>query len=255
MNELILPLLGAGAGAVLGSFVANLVMRWPQGRSVVRGRSVCEQCGHILGVGELVPLMSFIVQRGRCRRCSTAIDPAHFLIELAATLVGATALFVVPGWGGVAGMAFGLVLIALAALDMRHFWVPDLLTLPLLAVGLLVALMGHGPALADSVIGAAAGYGVLALLAWAYRRLRGREGLGGGDPKMLGAIGAWLGWQLLPMVLLVASLIGLLYALATRARGVALAADAQVPLGAMMAVAAWPLWILSAGGVIGLAYI
>lgn len=254
VSEALLPLAGGVAGAIFGSFIANLVARWPAGRSVVAGRSCCESCGHILGAGELVPLASYLIQRGRCRRCGAAIDRSHFLIELAAAMIGAAALFVSPDATGILGMVFGLFLLALAALDVRHFWLPDRLTLPLVALGLGVSALGHGPDPLDSVIGAAASYGALALIALGYRAARGQEGLGGGDPKMLAAIGAWLGWQALPFVLLGASLIGLLFALRMN-RGRTLDMQAHVPLGAMMAAAAWPLWLLIAGGAFPLAYI
>lgn len=249
------PLLGAIAGAIFGSFLANLVTRWPTGRSVVAGRSCCESCGHVLGVAELVPLLSYAAQRGRCRNCGASIDPVHFRIELAAALIGATAFWISPDIIGGAGMIFGLFLLALAALDARHFWLPDRLTLPLVVLGLLQSALGYGPAFVDSVIGAAAGYAVLALLAFGYRVLRGQEGMGGGDPKMLAGIGAWLGWQALPFVLLGASIIGLIFALNVRYSSQYLENNKHIAFGAMMAVAAWPLWLLIVGRALPLAYI
>ena len=123
--------------------------------------------------------------------------------------VYAVSLVLVPGWLGLAGALFGWVLLTLALLDAGHFWLPDKLTLPLLLLGLAIV---NEPPLLHRLIGAAAGYAVLALIALAYRAARGREGLGGGDPKLLAAIGAWLGWQALPFVLLAASLAGLAWA-------------------------------------------
>lgn len=255
MIDALPPLLGAIAGAIFGSFLGNLVARWPTGRSVMAGRSCCESCGHVLGVSELVPLFSFALQRGRCRKCGSGIDPVHFWIELAAAAIGATALWVSPDIIGVAGMVFGLFLLALAALDARHFWLPDRLTLPMAGGGLLLSAMGYGPAFTDSVVGAVAGYAVLALLALGYRVLRGHEGMGGGDPKMLAGIGAWLGWQALPFVLLGASVVGLIFALNIIYRSQSALKNQHIAFGSMMAIAAWPLWVLIAGGVFPLAYI
>jgi len=244
----LLALAGALLGLIFGSFIANLVIRWPQGRSVMHGRSACDTCHNALGSHELVPVLSHLLQRGRCRNCGAAIDPRHLTIELAAGLIGASALFVSPDLNGVAGAVFGWFLLALAVLDVEHFWLPDALTLPLMALGLIVAALLR-PDLAEMrMIGALAGYAGLSLVGWGYRKLRGRIGLGGGDPKLLGAIGAWLGWPLLPFVLLLASLVGL-GALLLRRRD-RMHADTKVPLGALMAVAAWPLWLAGQGGLL-----
>jgi leader peptidase (prepilin peptidase)/N-methyltransferase len=103
-----------------------------------------------------------------------------------------------------------------------------------------------GPPLFDRLIGAAIGYIALALIATAYKAVRGREGLGGGDPKMLAAIGAWLGWPLLPFVLLGAGLIGLAVVILSQMRGQGMKATDRLPLGSLMALAAWPIWLLIA---------
>lgn len=243
---------GAIFGAIIGSFIANLVIRWPRGEQVASGRSRCDACGKTLGVVELIPILSHLIQRGRCRGCGAAIDWRHLAIEFGAALIGASALAVSPDWNGVAGAVFGWFLLALVALDAEHFWLPDALTLPLGVLGLATAAIGSGPPFVDRAIGAVAGFGVLAAVAIGYRALRGREGLGWGDPKLLGAIGAWLGWQMLPFVLLLASVIGLLAILLRRLRGEAIAATTRVPLGALMAVAAWALWLLVGSGAIRL---
>jgi len=237
----LIPLAGASLGLIFGSFTANLVIRWPQGKSVMGGRSACDACGRTLGPGELVPVLSHLLQRGRCRTCHAPIDPRHLMIELAAALIGATALFVSPDLNGLAGAFFGWFLLALAVLDVEHFWLPDKLTLPLMALGLITAALLRPDLAAMRMIGALAGYAGLSLIGWAYRTLRGRVGLGGGDPKLLGAIGAWLGWPLLPFVLLLASLIGLGALLLRREQ---MTAATRVPLGALMALAAWPIWLV-----------
>ena len=119
--------------------------------------------------------------------------------------------------------------------------------MPLIPLGLLVAWLGPGEPLVDRAIGAAAGGIGLWLIGVLYRAARGREGLGGGDPKLLAAIGAWLGWTFLPIVLLGAGILGLVAALTMRARGQEVAATTRLPLGALMALAAWPIWLVVAG--------
>lgn len=239
------PTGGVILGSLFGSFIAALVIRWPLGRSVTSGRSACDTCGHRLGAVELIPIVSITLQRGKCRHCGVVIDRRHLWIELAAALIGGIALGLSPGLAGLAGAVFGWILIALITLDAEHYWLPDKLTLPLLLIGLGTGLAGIDPAFVDRLLGGTGGYLSLATIAFSYKRLRGRDGLGGGDPKLLGAIGAWLGWQWLPMVLLGASGVGLLYVGFRALRGKPMAATDRLPLGALMAFAAFPIWIYS----------
>ena len=238
--------IGAGLGLIAGSFLAAASSRWPQDRSVLRGRSACDACGAGLRAWELIPLLSWAILRGRCRRCGAKIDPRHPAIELAAAMLGAVALAAHPGPLGLVTALFGWWLLLIAIIDLEHLWLPDRLTLPLIPLGLAAAWAGFGPALPERAAGAALGWAVLFLIAWLYRRLRGREGMGGGDPNMLGAVGAWVGaWQL-PSILLGAGLLGLLMALAMRLRGETVTATSRLPLGTLMALAAWPVWIVIA---------
>ena len=243
MNSGLRVLLGVSLGVVAGSFVATLVLRWPADRSVAAGRSSCDGCGTTLQAPELVPLLSFLAQRGRCRRCCARINLHHPIIELAGGVIGLLAMLLHPGWDGAAGALFGWMLLALAALDIDHLWLPDRLTLPLLALGLITGAAGLASALVDRAIGAAAGYAVLVVVAWSYRKLRRREGIGGGDPKLLAALGAWVGWHALPTVLLTASMLGLVTVLTLRLAGRQMAATRQLPLGAFLAMAAWTVWL------------
>ncbi len=232
-------------GTVVGSFTSTILLRWPAGRPV-SGRSACDGCGRVLGVADLFPLLSFVAARGRCRACRTPIDRRHFALELASAFIGALSLWLQPGAAGLLTAVFGWWLLLIAAIDLEHQWLPDRLTLPLLPAGLVAAWSGVGPMLADRLIGAAAGFAILALLRAGYRHLRGREGMGGGDPKLLAAIGAWPGWQALPFLLLGAGLVGLASLAAMRLRGQTVAGDTRLPLGSLMAVAAWPLWLIVA---------
>ena len=232
---------GALAGAIAGSFLATLILRWPAGRSVMRGRSACDGCGRTLGAVDLIPLLSAMVQRGRCRSCGARIDVLHGRVEAGCAIIGALALGGQPDMGGIAWALFGWMLLTLALLDWRHFWLPDALTLPLAFMGFTIGLWATDVALIDRIIGAVVGYGALLAIALTYRALRGRDGLGLGDAKLLGAFGAWFGWQALPFILLIASAMGLMVmVLSGRAKD----RTARVPLGTFMALAALPAWIV-----------
>lgn len=239
-------LLSAGvltlAGAIVGSFLATLAIRWPQERSAVAGRSACDECARTLRAHELVPLVSALVQRGRCRRCGALIDPRHWQIELAAATIGLISGLVAPGWAGIAGAVFGWLLLVLAAIDAAELILPDELTATLAALGLASVALVPQPALGDRLIGAGAGFLSLWFLSVAYLTVRGREGMGEGDPRLLAAIGCWLGWQVLPLVLVAAAVIGLLTAGTLRVRGGAIAWTSALPFGAFLSVAAYMVW-------------
>lgn len=244
MSPLLSLLIGAGLGAIIGSFLATIVSRWPHGHSVITGRSRCDSCGRALNVLDLVPLVGWILARGKCRTCSVRIDLVHPLVELGCASIGgfcgwafdplSALLFAVGGW----------LLLTLAVLDARHMWLPDALTLPLAALGLTLGDWMLPAPFWDRIIGAAAGAVLLALLALTYKRLRGREGLGLGDAKLFGAIGAWMGWQALPFVLLIASAAALLWALVLRGAGKRVDSGTRIPLGTFLCLAVVPTWIV-----------
>lgn len=229
-------LAAAAVGAIIGSYLATLCLRWPRGEQAVAGRSRCDGCGRPLEPMELVPVASAILARGRCRSCRARIDPLHLQVELAAAAIGALALIVSPDLQGAALALFGWLLLALAIFDARHFWLPDRLTAALALTGLAAGGLLSAVPLPDRLIGGALGYCALALLAWGYKRLRSRDGLGGGDPKLLGAIGLWVGWAALPAILLIASLLGLAIAIIRRH-----GPGHAIPFGTLLAVAAG-LW-------------
>ncbi|KQX19580.1 MULTISPECIES: prepilin peptidase [unclassified Sphingomonas] len=246
-------LIAAGAllGVIFGSFIATIVIRWPQGRSVARGRSACDHCGTALGPARLVPILSYAVQRGRAACCGGRIDPVHPLTELLAAAIGVVSVVVAPDLPqAIVGALFGWLLLALAMLDLRHFWLPNALTGTLAAAGLAVGLAGFPPDPIDRMAGGAAGFLLLEAVRFGYRRLRGREGMGGGDPKLFGAIGLWLGWHMLPLVLLGGALAGLAAALLLLLAGHRLGATSRLPFGPFLALAAWGVWIAGAAGTI-----
>ncbi|MBB5699738.1 prepilin peptidase [Sphingomonas yantingensis] len=234
---LLWPVLLGVLGAVFGSFIAVIAIRWPAGGRA-NGRSRCDACGVELRARELVPLLSFLIQRGRCRHCGARIGRSHVVIEALGLAIGIVAGAVAPGIEGVAGAVLGWLLLALGAIDFAALWLPNRMVAALALAGLASGAIGLPPSWTERLIGGAAGFGVLWLVAALYRRVRGRMGLGGGDPKLFGAIGLWLGWRALPGVLLAACVIGLAWAVATRMRG-----DSRLPLGTLLAAAAWLFWV------------
>lgn len=230
----------------VGSFLGVLARRLPRGESIVRPRSHCESCGATLKPAELIPIASFLWTRGACRHCRAPIARDHLAIELAATLVPAVALAALPwaGWAPlVAASVLGWTLLALAAIDLRHWILPDILTLPLLLAGLAATAWLNPDALADHAAAAAIGGGGLALLAVTYRRLRGRDGLGYGDVKLLAAGGAWDGIAALPTILVTAAVAGLLLALLRH--GPRLARTSAIPFGPPLCLAIWAAFLLA----------
>ena len=197
------------AGAITGSFIATLCVRWSRGEQATVGRSRCDSCNRELSAVELVPIVSSIHTGGRCRTCGAQIPRLHHGIEIAAALLAAIAVALQPNVHGAALAVFWLLLLAPAVLDARHHWLPDPLTMVLGGAGLLAGGVATGAPLVDRLIGGAAGFLALWMIALAYRHTCGREGLGAGDPKLLGAIGLWTGWAPLPAILLIAALAGI----------------------------------------------
>lgn len=247
MSDWLWPLALGVLGAIFGSFLATLVVRWPQGRSVAIGRSQCDACGVTLGPRDLVPLLSAALARGRCRACTAPIDARHWQIELGCLTIGVLTGVAVPGPTGLAGAVFGWLLLALAALDIAEFWLPDALTATLAGAGLASGLLGIAPSLTDRLIGGVGGWAALCVVGASYKVMRHREGLGGGDPKLLGAIGLWLGWQMLPVVVFLAALTGLVVVGLGVARGHPATLGDRVPFGALLAIAAYPAWLFLLG--------
>lgn len=195
--------------------------------------------------------MSWLASRGRCRQCGARISPAYPLTELGAAGIGAAAALLVsrPVAAGIVALV-GWWLLVLALIDLRTFRLPDALTLPLLVAGLALAAVRLPPGLIlpdplDALVGAAAGFLVLAGIRWLYARTRGVEGLGLGDAKLAAAAGAWLGWAALPWLLLFAASTALVVALIVHRR---LRGDLAVPFGPALALAFWGLLLAAQRG-------
>lgn len=232
------------SGPAVGSFLAVLADRLPRGEDVVRAPSRCRACGRRLRPWEMVPILSHIALRGRCRGCGAAIPGDALPIELAAA--GAAVLAVLAG-GGAAQMGLSALwlwlLLALAAADLRWLRLPDPLTAALAAVALATAAVRGevGAALAGAALGVAA----FAALRWGYARLRGREGLGLGDVKLMAGLGAFAGPWALPHLALTGALVALAGALASRGP---LSGTRALPFGAALCVAGALLWLWRAAG-------
>ena len=232
-------------GACWGSFAATLSDRWPKGGSIVGPRSACASCGRKLAVADLVPILSFLVTRGRCRHCEARIPVRYPLTETACAGVAMAAALLLPGPQAVWIALFGWQLVALALLDAEHFWLPDVLTGMLAATGLAHALIMAAPVLSDALAGGVSGFLSLYAIAVVYRHVRHKAGLGGGDPKLFGAVGLWSGWQPLPVILFSSALIGIGLAavLTIRDRGDRQFLSRRLPFGTCLAISAW-LWLL-----------
>ncbi|MFZ2209594.1 MAG: A24 family peptidase [Porticoccaceae bacterium] len=180
--------------------------------NLVVPRSRCPACATPISARDNIPVLSWLLLRGRCRHCAAPIALRYPLLELGTGLltVAVVAQFG-PTFQGLMALLFTWALVALAGIDLDHQLLPDVITLPLLWLGLLVNVGGVFADLPSAVVGAAAGYLVLWSVYWLFRLATGREGMGYGDFKLLAALCAWLGWQQLPLILLIASLTGALY--------------------------------------------
>jgi leader peptidase (prepilin peptidase) / N-methyltransferase len=203
------PVIACLAGLAVGSFLNVVVTRLPRGESVASGRSRCPACGVPLAWRDNIPLFSYVLLGGRCRTCRAPIPWRYPVVEL---LSGALALALWHKFLAspllLAYGPFAAALVALTFLDLEHFWIPDRITYPGIALGLALALfLPHLP-FTDALLGAVLGGAALFAVAWSYQRLTGREGLGGGDVKLMAMIGAVLGVWALPWVLFFSALLG-----------------------------------------------
>jgi len=172
-------------------------------------RSACPSCGHKIGAHENVPVVSWLLLRGRCSACGTSISVRYPIVELlAGTLAVLAVMRFGPGWQAVAACGLLWALLALTFIDVDTQLLPDDVTLPLLWAGLVANLFGLFVPIEEAVIGAIAGYLSLWSVYWAFKLIRGKEGMGYGDFKLLAALGAWMGWKVLPAIVLLSSAVG-----------------------------------------------
>lgn len=228
---------------VVGSLLGLLVVRLPAGEGVVLGRSRCRTCARSLGPLDLVPLASWLALRGRCRHCGGGISRLYPAVELAAVVVAVWALLAVPAAVVWPTAALGWTLLALGFIDARALILPDVLTWPLAAGGLVLAWLLEPAALPDHAAGAAAGWLGFRLVGWIYAALRNRPGLGAGDAKLMAAAGAWVGWQGLPSVLLLGALAALAGVAAAALLRRPVTASTAIPFGPFLALGLWLTWL------------
>ncbi len=178
-------------------------------------RSACPHCGHAISAAENIPVLSYLFLRGKCAGCGAAISPRYPIVEAISGILSAYAAWHF-GFGimALAAIVFVWALIVLTFIDFDTQLLPDDITLPLLWLGLLLNLNGAFTSLPNAVIGAIAGYLVLWSVYWLFKLATGKEGMGFGDFKLLAAIGAWMGWQMLPLVILLSSLVGAIVGIA-----------------------------------------
>jgi leader peptidase (prepilin peptidase)/N-methyltransferase len=231
LDPALATILAGAVGLLVGSFLNVVIHRLPQ--MLERGwatqcaemrnepvpeaprynlmvpRSRCPACGHAITALENVPVVSWLVLRGKCSACSAPISIRYPVVEILGGLLAAAAIWKFGAtWTGMAACGFLWTLLALTFIDFDTQLLPDNLTLPLLWGGLLANLFGLFVSLREAVIGAIAGYLALWTIYWLFKLIRGKEGMGYGDFKLLAALGAWLGWKMLPLVVLLSSVVG-----------------------------------------------
>jgi leader peptidase (prepilin peptidase)/N-methyltransferase len=188
---------------------AGKALPHPDRFNLMAPRSACPHCGHQITALENIPIVSWLFLRGKCSACKAPISPRYPIVEAVTGLLSAVLIWHFgSGWLGLASLAFAYFLIAMTLIDYDTKTLPDDLTYPLLWLGLLVNLNGTIVPLRDAVIGAMAGYVALWAVYWLFKLATGKEGMGYGDFKLLAALGAWMGWAMLPTIIILSSVVG-----------------------------------------------
>ena len=229
-------ILAAWLGACFGSFSNVLIYRLPRNLSVVGPRSFCPSCKKTVAWYDNIPLLSWLLLRGRCRHCSAPFSVRYLLVELAGAACVLVALvkvgFTVQG---LSASFFLIILLDIAIIDWQHMIIPHTLTVAGMVIGLVLSLFGN-PALPSALLGAVIGGGIILVVSYGYKLIRGVIGMGGGDVVLMAMVGVFLGPGGVPAVLFGGALLGTLYAV-TAGRG-RLAGAAKLPFGTFLAAAA-----------------
>lgn len=232
-------------GALWGSFANVFILRWPEGESVVTPRSRCNSCKKPIAWYDNVPILTWFILRGKCRNCGARFSFRYPLVEFVMGALFALAFWRFGwSWTFAESLPFIFALVTASVIDLDHFLLPDVLTLSGVAIGLLGAFLNPDRSFWDALAGAAFGYGFLWSLAYFYFLVRKEDGMGGGDMKLLAWIGAVLGWQSIPFVILCSSILGSVGGLVVAMRDKS-GMKAVIPFGPYLALAA--LILLFAG--------
>lgn len=244
MNPAITAAVMGFLGLAVGGVLATISVRLPQEAGDPLARPRCPACARRLRLWEVVPLVGWLGLRGKCATCRTPIPPRHMAIELASAAVGVWAGLGASSWLAVgATAALGWQLLLIAVIDAEHHWLPDRLTWPLALTGLIAAVLSGWSSAPDRLIGVAVGFLGLWVLGWLYKIVRGRDGLGGGDPFLLAGAGAWVGWQGLPSVLIWAAAAAMIVVFWQLIGRRAIDGAERLPFGVFMAAGAWLTWL------------
>ncbi|MCF6196798.1 MAG: A24 family peptidase [Emcibacter sp.] len=210
------------------------------------GRSKCAPCNTTLELIDLIPLINWFYLRSRCRHCGAYISCQYVIMEWATFLIFIWCLLALPQDVLWAGCLLGWSLLTLSAIDLQSYRLPDFLTLPLIIVGLVYNGLTRPELFGHFVIGAVAGYILFRAVAFLYRQFRGRDGLGRGDAKLLAAAGAWVGWQGLPIVIMLAAMSGIVvtlaWALIRGRKNTQNLPTTKIPFGPFLSLAIWITW-------------
>lgn len=231
-----LALFAAFFGAIIGSYLGVIIIRWPLSENASQGRSKCDHCGRQIAWFDLVPLFSFLLLKGRCRSCNAKIDWVQAAAEWTCAILCGLAFLIFPLALAAAYSILGLLLVPLVLLDARHLWLPDRLIATLALGGLLLgSFTSDGAGLLARIVAAIFVFAGLDLLRRLFRTWRGVEGMGAGDPKLFAALALWFAPPELPLLLLASSLLGIMLALALAVQRRTMT---QIPFGTLLGVAA-----------------
>ena len=221
-----------------GRFLAMLVLRYPNWRGIWFARSACFRCATPSAIRAQLPFLGHLFEGGSCATCGERTPVMVPLFEIAAFAIAVWSLGVFDGIAAVTAAMLGWLLLSAAVIDQRTMLLPDSLTTIALLLGLAVAAAAGPNALLNALTGAAVGFAAFALIGEAFRRLRGRDGIGLGDAKFLAAAGAWVGWQSLPSLVLIAACTAIVLILLTRV-GQSDGLNRRLPFGPHLALASW----------------